>query len=287
MKQQRAFHSLRLLCCVLNVSPSGYYGWCDRRESRRERANRELLEQVRVIHEASHRRYGAVKVWKALRAQGIACGKHRVARLRRVHGIEAARRRRFKVTTRSKDTTWIAPNRLERNFTVREPNRIWVGDVTFIATCGGWLYLAVLLDLYSRKVIGWSMSQRNDQQLVLHALQMALRHRQPKMEVVHHTDRGASYAAEAYRKCLSENRLLSSMSRRGDCYDNAVAESFFSTLKNELIYGKRYVSRDAARCDVFEYIEVFYNRQRSHQSLNYRTPDEFERMALSPNKTVR
>jgi len=204
----------------------------------------------------------------------------------RLNGIEARRRRRFRVTTRSKHTKWIAPNHLNRCFKTAELNRVWVGDVTFVATRGGWLYLAVLLDLYSRKVIGWSMSDQNDKQLVLNALTMALSHRKPKSAVLHHTDRGSVYASDEYRKQLMNSSLISSMSRKGDCYDNAVAESFFSTLKIELIHGKRYFSRDHARSDIFEYIEMFYNRQRIHQSLDYRTPDEFEQMALSPLKSV-
>ena len=185
------------------------------------------------------------------------------------------------MTTRSKDMQWIAPNQLNRCFRTERPNAVWVGDVTSIATRMGWLYLAVMLDLYSRKIIGWSMSNRIDKQLALDALNMALVRRQPDSKVLHHTDRGAIYASDEYRAKLSANRLSSSMSRKGDCYDNAVAESFFSTLKNELVSGDTFESRDRAKAEIFEYIEVFYNRQRIHQSLNYMTPEKME-MSVVP-----
>ncbi len=269
------------MCRVLKVSSSGYYAWATRPVSKRARANQQLLIQIQRIHQESRQAYGSLKVWKTLTACGIACGKHRVARLRRAHGIEAKRRRRFKVTTHSKHTTWIAPNRLNRCFQAAQPNRVWVGDVTFIATRAGWLYLAVLLDLYSRKVIGWSMSDRIDKRLVLAALDMALIRRRPEADVLHHTDRGAIYASDEYREKLAAHQLISSMSRGADCYDNAVAESFFSTLKNELVDGSVFESRDRARTEIFEYIEGFYNRRRIHQSLNYCTPEQMERLAVA------
>jgi len=269
------------LCRVLKVSASGYYGWVIRPPSERSEANKQLLRQIERIHKEFREAYGSLKTWKALNDQGIKCGKHRVAGLRRMNGIETKRRRRFKVTTRSKDMQWIAPNQLNRCFWADRPNKVWVGDVTAIATRMGWLYLAVMLDLYSRKIIGWSMSNRIDKQLVLDALDMALVRRQPESEVLHHTDRGAIYASDEYRAKLSYNRLSSSMSRKGDCYDNAVAESFFSTLNNELILGDIYESRDRARAEIFEYIEIFYNRQRIHRSLNYLTPEKME-MSVVP-----
>jgi putative transposase len=262
------------------VSASGYYGWSVRAPSSRSKANQELLTQIQRVHKESRESYGSLKTWKALEDQGIACGKHRVARLRRMNGIEARRRRRFKVTTHSKNTEWIAPNLLNRCFQAERPNQVWVGDVTSIATRMGWLYLAVLLDMYSRKIIGWSMSNRIDKQLVLDALEMALVRRQPDSQVLHHTDRGAIYASDEYREKLSTHRLASSMSRKGDCYDNAVAESFFSTLKNELAWGNLFESRDQARTEIFQYIEVFYNRERIHQSLNYLTPEKMEALVV-------
>ena len=204
-----------------------------------------------------------------------------MARLRALHGIESKRRRRFKVTTNSKNTQLIVPNLLNRCFTIDRPNRVWVGDVTFIATRKGWLYLAIMLDLYSRKIIGWSMSERIDKRLVLDALDMALLRREYRVGIMHHTDRGSIYGSDEYVKKLTNHRLIPSMSRKGDCYDNAVAESFFSTLKNELIVSKIYDSREQARIEVFEYIEVFYNRQRIHQALNYKTPEMMEKAFVS------
>ena len=181
----------------------------------------------------------------------------------------------------SKNTEWIAPNRLNRCFQAMNPNQIWVGDVTFIATKKGWLYLAVLLDLFSRKVIGWSMSDKNNKQLVINALDMALERRRPQSEVLHHTDRGSIYGSDDYRNKLITSGLVPSMSRKGDCYDNAVAESFFSTLKNKLVSEERFTSRDHAKSEIFEFVEIFYNRQRLHQSLNYITPEMMELKAVS------
>ena len=201
-----------------------------------------------------------------------------------MNNIEAKRTRRFKITTKSKHTKWVAPNKLNRVFCAPKPNRVWTGDVTFIQTRTGWLYLAILMDLYSRKIIGWSMSNCNDKSLVLNALDMALVRRNPQKGVLHHTDRGAVYGSDEYQKILSDNGLIPSMSRKGDCYDNAVSESFFSTLKNELVHDTRFDSREDAKMKIFEYIEVFYNRQRLHQSLGYQTP---EKMELSFNKCVR
>jgi putative transposase len=269
------------MCRVLGVSRSGYYDWRTRQPSKRSIRDRYVTAEIREIHKASGDNYGTIKTWEALRARGIGCGRHRVARLRRVHGIESKRRKRFKVTTMSKNTEWIAPNWLNRRFHVSRPNKVWVGDITFIATRTGWLYLAVLLDLYSRKVIGWAMSERNNKELVLDALDMALVRRQPRSRVLHHTDRGCTYGSDDYRNKLVAAGLVPSMSRKGDCYDNAVAESFFSTLKNELIYGQRFESRGHARTEIFKFIEIYYNRQRLHQSLGYITPDAMELEAVT------
>ena len=263
------------------MSVSGYYAWNTRTISHRAKRSAELLLEVRRMHEKSRQSYGSLKIWRALNDEGIKCGKHCIARLRRIHGIETRRRRRFKVTTRSKNNSWIEPNRLNRCFQVQEPNRAWVGDVTFIATRTGWLYLAILMDLYSRKIIGWSMSNKNDKYLVLNALDMALARRQPKSGALHHTDRGSIYASEEYRQKLSAHQFVSSMSRTADCYDNAVAESFFSTLKNEIDIEGIFETRDQARIEIFKYIEIFYNRQRIHQSLNYLTPEKMEALAVT------
>jgi putative transposase len=270
---------VRAMCRALKVSASGYYAWRERPESLHAIEDRQLLASIRRIHRCSRQAYGAIKVWKTLRTEGVLCGKHRVARLRQQHGIVARRRRRFRVTTHSKHRHWIAPNQLQRQFDVAQPDRVWVGDVTFIATRSGWLYLAVLLDLNSRRVVGWAMSDRNDLHLVMSALRMAIEQRQPAAGLIHHTDRGRLYAADAYRQLMARYRMAPSMSRQRDCWDNAVAESFFATLKNELVWDSDFQSRDQARREIFEYIEVFYNRQRIHQTLNYRSPVAYESIA--------
>jgi transposase InsO family protein len=271
------------MCRVLGVSRSGYYAWRERPVSPRSQANQQLVGEIRRVHAAARGVYGALKTWQQLRAQGIGCGRHRVARLRRLYGIEATRRRRFKITTHSRTGQGITPDLVQRGFTVPAPNRVWVGDVTCVPTREGWLYVAVLLDLYSRKVVGWAMSERINTALVLRALRMALVARRPAPGLIHHTDRGAIYAAQEYRAQLTRHGLAPSMGRTGDCYDNAVAESFFSTVKNELTVEQRYASRRDAQTALFEYIEAFYNRQRIHQTLGYRTPQHIEEQALSHN----
>jgi transposase InsO family protein len=234
------------------------------------------LKQIRRVHDNHRGHSGAVKTWRVLTREGVACGKHRVARLRQEHDIIAKRRWRYIVTTRSKRNQWCAPNRLQRDFVATAPDRVWVGDVTGVPTREGWLYLAVLIDLFSRQVIGWSMGKRNDTHLVLAALHMAIEQRQPGKGLIHHSDRGANYASTRYQLCVSNAELMPSMSRKGDCWDNAVAESFFATLEFELIERQVFSSRLQARSAVFEFIEVFYNRQRSHQTLEYRTPLQVE-----------
>ena len=274
---------IRSMCRVLGVSRSGYYAWRERPLSPRSQANRQLVSEIRRVHDAARGVYGALKTWQQLRAQGIRCGKHRVARLRRLAGIAATRRRRFQVTTRSRKGQGVTPDLVRRGFTAPAPNRVWVGDVTCVPTQEGWLYVAVLLDLYSRKVVGWAMSDRINTALVQRALQMALIARRPPPGLIHHTDRGAIYAAQEYRAELTAHGVAASMGRTGDCYDNAVAESFFSTVKNELTIAQHYASRRDAQTALFEYIEVFYNRQRIHQTLGYRSPQHVEESALSLN----
>jgi putative transposase len=212
-----------------------------------------------------------------LRARGVPCGRHRVARLRHQAGIEAKRKRRFRLTTQSRHSFPIAANVLQRCFAVDRPNRVWAGDITFIPTQAGWLYLAVLLDLYARRIVGWAMSERIDSNLVTDALHMALARRRPSPGLIHHTDQGSQYAAGSYRYWLNQHGIEASMSRKGDCFDNACAESFISTLKNELVHHVQFKTREEARTAIFEYIEVFYNRQRLHQTLGYLSPTEFER----------
>ena len=264
------------MCAVLDVSRSGYYDWARRPPSAHSVSDGKLLIEIRRVHLAFRCNYGAVKTWQELRTQGIACGKHRVSRLRRQNGIEAMRRRRFRLTVENHHTAPAAPNLLQRRFNVSGPNRVWVGDMTFIRTRVGFLYLAVLLDLFARKVVGWSMHDRPNQELLLGALSMALANRRPLPGLIHHTDQGVLYAAGEYRDLMGKYGLVPSMSRRGDCYDNAVAESFFSNLKNELVHQRDFRSRESARAAIFDYIEVFYNRQRGHQTLGYLSPVAFE-----------
>ena len=277
IRSQRHYHALSRLCQVLGVSRSGYYAWSRRGLSARAQANQVLLQQIRQVHERHRGHAGALKTWRVLRLQGIRCGKHRVARLRRQHGIVAKRRRRYVATTRSRIGTWQAPNLLQRRFTVPQPDRVWVGDVTHIPTREGWLYLAVLVDLYSRQVVGWSMSARNDTDLLLEALNMALLQRRPQPDLIHHSDQGRTYAGKVYQQRLAAAQLIPSMSRKGDCWDNAVAESFFATLEFELIEQQVFATRSVARTAIFDFIEVFYNRQRSHQTLDYKTPLRVEK----------
>lgn len=278
IRQNEDEFNITRMCTVMKVSRSGYYAWRERPESDRARRDRELLRQIERIHAASRQAYGAKKTWLELNGQGIPCGKHRVARLRKQAGIEARRKRRFRLTVENHATAPAAPNLVRRQFQVAVPDRIWVGDMTFIRTRQGWLHLAILLDLFSRRVVGWSMSERPDLALVLNALNMALEQRQPECGLIHHTDQGTIYAARAYRERMQEHGLLPSMSARGNAYDNAVAESFFGNLKNELIHHSDFVSRDAARAAIFDYIELFYNRSRIHQSLGYVSPVRFEQM---------
>lgn len=275
-RHDREFSIMRM-CAVLRVSRSGYYAWCDRPEGGRAIRNRELLAQIWRVHIESRQAYGAKKTWLELRDQGIACGKHRVARLRKDAGIEARRKRRFRLTVENHSMAPAAPNLVQRQFDVQQPNRVWVGDMTHIRTRAGFLHLAVLLDLYARRVVGWSMSEKPDLPLIMGALTMALEQRRPAHGLIHHTDQGPIYAARAYRQTMSVNGMRPSMSGKGNAYDNAVAESFFGNLKNELVHHCDFRTRDEARTAIFDYIEVFYNRTRKHQTLGYISPMQFEK----------
>lgn len=273
-------HRIGRLCQVLAVSRSGYYAWRHRPASPRAQANARLVERMTQLHRQLKERYGAIKLWRTLVAEGVPCGRHRVARLRRQHGLIAQRVRRFRVVIEHHQFAPPAPNRLQQVFVASAPNRIWAGDLTAIATRAGWVYLAVILDLYSRRVLGWAMSPRPDQHVALTALQMALTHRRPRPGLIHHTDQGATYTSVAYQRRVTQAGLMASMSRKGNCYDNAVVESFFSTLKNELVHDQEFHTREEAQAAVFEFIEVFYNRQRLHQTLEYVSPVHFEALRV-------
>jgi putative transposase len=278
---EKAHHKLSTLCRVLGLSRSGYHKWLKAKPSRRQRENTRLVAEIRGIHRTSRSRYGSPRVHAELADRGRRVGKKRVARIMRENGLKARPRRRFRLTTDSAHTLPVAPNLLERNFTASAPNQVWVGDITYIWTLEGWMYLAVLIDLHSRAVVGWALSTRMTRQLVLDALRMAVARRHPPRGLVHHTDRGSQYASAEYRAELDAHGIVCSMSRKGNCWDNAVAESFFASLKKELVHDTVFFSRDIARAHVFEYLEVFYNRQRRHSALNYTTPAHFE-LASSP-----
>lgn len=276
IQAQRPQHTLQRLFEVLEVSRSGYHAWVDRPQSHRSGENRRLTERIKQSHRRSRGIYGSPKVHEDLVSNGEACSVNRVARLMRVADIKSKMARRFVITTNSKNTLQPAPDLLQRQFTAGKPNHAWVSDTTFIATRQGCLYLAVILDLFSRQVIGWAMGNKNDAQLVQEALTMAIWRRGMVKGIIVHSDQGSTYASRAYQQQLRDHGLQCSMSRKGECLDNAVAESFFGTLKNELVYNEDYATRALARQSIFEYIEVFYNRQRRHASLRYMTPVEYE-----------
>lgn len=273
-------HSYRIsnLCRALGVSRCGYYAWRCRGPSQRERDDAVLLEKIRHIHQQYRQACGSDKTWHLLKAEGVACGRHRVARLRRANGIEAIRMKRFRGNYAARHSEKAADNVLGRRFTSSKPNQAWVADTTFVPTRQGWLYLATVVDLYSRQVVGWAMSGSNNRKLVCDALRMAVAHRQPGPGVLHHSDRGITYTSAQYRELLDEYGMVQSMSRVGNCHDNAVAESFFANLKNELTYHRDFRTRKEARTAIFDYIELFYNRKRPHQTLNYASPVEYETM---------
>ena len=265
---------VQVMCEVLGVSRGGYYAWAGRTESARATDDRALAAEIRAAHEASRSRYGSPRVHAELRARGRRVGRKRVARLMRGMGLAARRRRRFRRTTDSRHAFPIAPNLLERNFTAAAPDRVWLADLTYIWTAQGWLYLAVVLDLYTRRVVGWAMADHLRHELTLAALDMAIVRQRPAPGLVHHADRGVQYAAHGYRIRLQHHGMVCSMSRKGDCWDNAPMESFFATLKGELVEEADYETRDEARADLFQYIEGFYNQRRLHSGLGYLTPEQ-------------
>lgn len=267
---------IRLMIRALKASAAGYYAWRTRPESRRTIANRALLAHIRRIHAESRRTYGSPSIWNALVKRGHRVNEKRVARLMHEHAIRAKTVTKWRATTDSSHKLPVAANTLDRQFAVSAPNRAWAGDITYLWTDEGWLYLAMVLDLYSRAVIGWAMGSRLTAELATQALTMALQRRKPKVGLLHHSDRGVQYASADYQRALADAGIRCSMSRKGNCWDNAVVESFFGTLKKELIHDQRYPTRDHAKQDVFEWIEVFYNRQRRHTTLGYRSPAEFE-----------
>lgn len=279
IESHRSEHRVEKMCRVLKVSRSGYYAFRGRGKSMRQLDNERILAAIREAHKESRKIYGSPRITDSLRDGGIRCSENRVARLMRANGIAAKMKRKFKATTDSTHNLPVAKNLLNRQFKVDKPNRVWVSDITYIWTTEGWLYLAVVLDLFSRQIVGWAMSDRITQDIVMNAFSQALWRRKPKAGLMFHSDRGSQYAAGGFRNLLTGRGFIQSMSRKGNCYDNAVAESFFHTLKTEVIYHEKYLTRNQARQSIFEYIEMFYNRKRKHSTLGYRSPWEFEQEA--------
>lgn len=284
IETNRAVGTVETLCDALGVTVSGYYAWRTRSPSQRQQSDDVLLTEIRAVYQAGRGLYGSPRIHAALRQQGVCCSRKRVARLMRQHGLHSRRRPKRRVhTTDSCHHRPVAPNLLERDFSANAPNEKWVGDIVGIWTDEGWLYLAALLDTYSRLIVGWAMSVCRDEALVTAALRMALARRDlpETTELIHHTDRGSQFTADDYLALLKRSGIQVSMSKKGDPYDNAMIESFFSTLRAELTELERFPTRQAARTAVFEFIEVFYNRQRLHSSLGYRSPLAYETAHLS------
>lgn len=280
IKEHRRTWPVVAICRVLKVSRSGFFAWLKRPVSKRQRRQEELIEKIRAVHQENRELYGSPRVYRSLLIDGQIVCRNTVAKLMRQANIQARTRRRF--VPRTTDSTHrqpVAVNALDRNFTAPAPDRKWVADITYVPTAQGWLYLAAVLDLFSRKIVGWSMADHMKTDLVSDALQMALGRRDPKQGLLHHSDRGVQYASDEYQKHLIDHGIRVSMSGKGDCWDNAVMESFWATLKMELVYQQEYAGHLEARQSIFEYIEVFYNRQRLHSSLGYVSPESFEAAA--------
>lgn len=267
---------MQIMCDVLDVSRSGYYAWRTRSASQREMADAEFIKEIKGIFDDSRQTYGYESIWRALQDEGILCGKHRVRRLMRQEGLVVKQTKRYKRTTKANPEHQPAPNLLQGDFEAERPDAKWCADITYIPTQEGWLYLAVILDMFSRRIVGWAMNARMTQQLVCTALQMALRQRQPVGPLIHHSDRGSQYTGSAFQELLADYGITPSMSGCGNCYDNAPVESFFGTLKTELVNHAVYRTRQEAMTDIFFYIEGFYNRTRRHTTLGYLSPANFE-----------
>jgi putative transposase len=277
IEDHRDIYAVRVLCDVLEVSPAGYYAWRSRPCSARSAANGELVAEIRQVHRDSGGRYGSPRVHAALRAQGRGSSRGRIERLMRRYGIRAimAPPRRVR-TTDSRHTLPVAPNLIGRNFTAEASNRVWLADITYIPTGEGWLYLAAIMDLYSRKIVGWAMRDHLRTELASSALMMAIQRQRPGAGLIHHSDRGVQYASHDYRVALAASGITASMSRKADCFDNAPMESFFHTLKTELVHHRQYATRDEALRDIFAFVEGFYNRTRLHSAIGYISPIEME-----------
>ncbi|MBI5902046.1 MAG: IS3 family transposase [Deltaproteobacteria bacterium] len=282
MERERSKFAVERMCRLFGVTRSGYYAWLRGRDTKRRlKENEALLEAIRRFYKASRGTYGSPRITEDLRDAGLRCGENRIARLMRVNGIMAKTRRRFKATTNSRHCLLVDENLLERRFTADGPNKVWTSDITYVWTEEGRLYLTVVLDVFSRQIVGWAMGDRIDTALVLRAFNQAVMRRRPAPGLIFHSDRGSQYASVAFRKALKRCKAIQSMSNKGDCHDNAVTETFFHTLKTELVYFERYKTRAEAKRGIFEYIEVFYNRLRRHSALGYRSPLAFEQSKVA------
>ena len=282
IEAHREDFDVQVMCEVLDVSRSGYYTWRTRPASQREMADAVYVEQIKQFYDDSQQTYGYERIWHDFQESGIPCGKHRVRRLMRQEGLVVKQTKRYKRTTKANQDHQPAPNLLGGDFEAKSPNAKWCADITYIPTQEGWLYLAVILDLFSRRIVGWAMDKRMAQQLVSNALQMALHQRQPLEPLMHHSDRGSQYTSQAFQELLADNNITPSMSGRGNCYDNATVESFFGTLKAELVNHAVYRTRQEAMTDIFFYIEGFYNRTRRHSALAFLSPADFETAFAQP-----
>jgi len=266
------------MCDELNVSPSGYYAWRERPASAREMANQDLYIKIKAVYNANHGVYGSPRIYHELKKQGIACSENRVARVMRLRGLQAKQSRRFKSTTKRNKTQPAAPNLLKQDFEADQPDQKWLADITYIATLEGWLYLAAILDLYTRGIVGWAMSDRMTSALTVSALKMALQRREPTADLIHHSDQGSQYTDQTYQALSKDAGIRASMNGVGSWYDNAPMESFFGTLKSEWVYHRTYHTRNQAKTDIFYYIESFYNRRRRHSSLGHLSPEAYEQL---------
>jgi putative transposase len=269
---------VRRMCNELNVSPSGYYVWRARPASAREMANQELIRRIKAVFKESLETYGSPRIYRELKAEGVACSENRVARLMRLRDLRAKQSRRYKTTTKRNKAHPAAPNLLQRDFRAERPDQKWLADITYIPTQEGWLYLATIMDLYTRRIVGWAMSDRMTSALTVRALQMAIRCRQPAPGLIHHSDQGSQYTDGVYQALLKNHGIQASMNGVGSWYDNAPMESFFGTLKTELVHHCLYRTRTEAQTDLFFYIEAFYNRRRRHSALDYLSPEAFEQL---------
>ena len=278
MENQRDEFPVTRMCEVLDVSPSGYYVWRKRPVSAREMANRELYKKIETVYNESHETYGSPRVYRQLKKEGVACSENRVARLMRLRGLRAKQTKQYKTTTKRNKSHPAAPNLLKRDFVAKRPNQKWLTDITYIPTQEGWLYLAAVLDLYSRRIVGWAMLDRMTGDLTMGALKMAIRQRQPDLDLIHHSDQGSQYTDGLYQALLKDCGIQISMNSVGSWYDNAPMESFFGSLKSEWVNHHVYRTPDEARTDIFYYIEAFYNRRRLHSSLDYLSPEAYEQI---------